>query len=110
VIILGGSDEFVDMPYWIERLTPRFPSTPDVVLILDGPTMSYDQLWYLTSTLGSILGTLTVKVADDKMHSGLSNRIIPDPFRLIKQITNRVEDSFGKVNPAFSVQIPSEVF
>jgi acetylornithine deacetylase/succinyl-diaminopimelate desuccinylase-like protein len=25
VVIIGGSDEFVDMPYWIERVSPRFP-------------------------------------------------------------------------------------
>jgi hypothetical protein len=51
---------------------------------MDGIAMSYDRIWYCVSTLGGIAGKLTVKVAEDKMHSGLSNRIIPDPFRLIK--------------------------
>jgi hypothetical protein len=30
------------MPYWLESVGPRFPATPDAVLILDGTTMSYD--------------------------------------------------------------------
>ena len=43
-------------------------------------------------------GDLTVKVLKNGMHSGAASGIVPSSFRIIRQLIERIEDSYtGKV-------------
>jgi len=96
-----------DLPAYVEHLKNRIGS-PTLIVCLDSGCGNYDQLWLTTSLRGLIAGLLTVEVLENGVHSGLASGIVPDSFRLARQIVSRVEDErTGLVaEPAFNAAIP----
>src|SRR5215469_12825153 len=54
---------------------------------------NYDQLWTTTSLRGNLVGTLTVEVLTEGVHSGAASGIVPSSFRVLRALLDRVEDS-----------------
>ncbi|MGO9197551.1 MAG: M20/M25/M40 family metallo-hydrolase [Acidimicrobiales bacterium] len=82
---------------------------PGLVICLDSGASSYDRLWYTTSLRGGITATIKVAVLRDGIHSGLGGAIVPDSFRILRELMSRIEDEHtGEVLlESCAVEIPA---
>ena len=94
VVIIECCEESgsLDLPSYIELLAGQI-GTPRLVVCLDSGCGNYDQLWMTTSLRGSIVGNLNVDVLTEGVHSGDASGIVPDSFRVIRRLLDRLEDS-----------------
>lgn len=67
--------------------------TPDFVFCLDSGAFNYDQLWLTSSLRGICIVDLTVEFAKNGMHSGEVGGIIPETFRVVRALLDRVDNS-----------------
>jgi acetylornithine deacetylase/succinyl-diaminopimelate desuccinylase-like protein len=65
---------------------------PSLVVCLDAECGNYEQLWCTTSLRGNLVGTLTVRVLTEGVHSGMATGIAPTPFRILEQLLARLEN------------------
>jgi acetylornithine deacetylase/succinyl-diaminopimelate desuccinylase-like protein len=111
VIIIEASEESgsPDLPAYIEYYSCRI-GTPDLVVCLDSGCGNYEQLWLTTSLRGMVIGTLTVKVLSEGVHSGAASGIVPSSFRIARQLLSRIENAeTGAITvPELQVAIPAE--
>jgi acetylornithine deacetylase/succinyl-diaminopimelate desuccinylase-like protein len=94
VVIAEGSEESGSphLPAVLARLAGRI-GVPDVVVALDSGSPTYDRLWITTSLRGAIVGTLTVRVLEQGVHSGSAGAVVPSSFRVIRLLLDRIEDA-----------------
>ncbi|HET6724545.1 MAG TPA: M20 family metallopeptidase [Gammaproteobacteria bacterium] len=85
----SGSD---DLPHYIDSLGERIGNV-SLVVCLDAECGNYDQLWCTTSLRGNLVGTLTVNVLTEGVHSGAASGVVPGSFRIIRELLARVEDA-----------------
>jgi acetylornithine deacetylase/succinyl-diaminopimelate desuccinylase-like protein len=92
VVIIEACEESgsSDLPVYLEHLGERL-SRPSLVIGLDSGCGNYRQLWCTTSLRGLIGGILKVEILTEGIHSGHSG-IVPDSFRIIRQLLSRIED------------------
>ena len=97
-----------DLEYYVERLADRI-GTPGLVICLDSGCGNYDQLWATASLRGVVMGTLTVQVLTEGVHSGDASGIVPSSFRIARQLLDRLEDPVtGEIRPDWlKVAIPA---
>ncbi len=111
VIIIEAGEESgsPDLPFYIDHLASRIGS-PDLVVCLDSGCGNYDQLWLTTSLRGMVIGTLTVRVLTEGVHSGAASGIVPSSFRILRQLLSRIEDpETGAMRlPELMVEIPPD--
>ncbi|EPY20780.1 peptidase M20/M25/M40 [Strigomonas culicis] len=83
----------------------------DLMICLDSGCLNYDQIWLTTSLRGVVGGTLNVQTLSEGMHSGLAGGVVPDTFRIARELLDRVEDSrTGEVRfPEAYCEIPQHV-
>jgi acetylornithine deacetylase/succinyl-diaminopimelate desuccinylase-like protein len=109
IIIIEACEESgsFDLPHYIDHLSNRL-GTPSLVIALDSGCANYEQLWCTTSLRGLAGGVLNVEVLTEGVHSGDAGGVVPDSFRIVRQLLSRIEDeASGKVLPAaFHVTIP----
>jgi acetylornithine deacetylase/succinyl-diaminopimelate desuccinylase-like protein len=84
----SGSD---DLPAHLAALGERL-AEPSLVVCLDAECGNYDQVWCTTSLRGNLVGTLTVRVLTEGVHSGMATGIAPTPFRILEQLLARIEN------------------
>jgi acetylornithine deacetylase/succinyl-diaminopimelate desuccinylase-like protein len=96
-----------DLPFYVDHLAPRIGS-PDLVICLDSGCGDYERLWLTTSLRGTAIGTLTVRVLTEGVHSGDASGIVPSSFRIARMLLSRLEDEkTGAVLPkGLFVDIP----
>ncbi|MGH7933208.1 MAG: M20 family metallopeptidase [Candidatus Binataceae bacterium] len=96
-----------DLPFYVEHLAARI-GQPSLVIALDSGCANYEQLWCTTSLRGLVGGTLKVEVLTEGMHSGAASGVVPDSFRIARQLLGRLEDAeSGRVLPGeFHVTVP----
>ena len=107
IVLIEGSEESgsPDLPFYLDKLAEDI-GAPDLVVCLDAECGNYDQLWINTSIRGMLLGTLTVRVLTEGVHSGVAGGIVPSSFRLLRQLIERVEDATtGQLIEALHVPI-----
>ena len=80
-----------DLPYYVDHLAARL-GKPSLVLCLDSGCGDYERLWLTTSLRGMAMGTLTVRVLEEGVHSGDASGIVPSSFRIARQVLSRIED------------------
>jgi acetylornithine deacetylase/succinyl-diaminopimelate desuccinylase-like protein len=92
-ILIEGCEESgsYDLPAYVEHLAGRL-GTPDLVVCLDAECGNYDQFWLTTSLRGNLVGTLTVEVLKEGVHSGMGTGIAPTPFRILRSLLDRLEN------------------
>ncbi|MGB8682417.1 MAG: M20 family metallopeptidase [Candidatus Binatus sp.] len=109
VVVIEACEESgsFDLPHYIEHLAPRI-GQPSLCIALDSGCGNYDQLWLTTSLRGLVGGRLQVEVLTEGVHSGDAGGVVPDSFRIVRQLISRVEDeATGKVlAPEFYATIP----
>ncbi|MGQ0656942.1 MAG: M20 family metallopeptidase [Chromatiales bacterium] len=109
VVLIEACEESgsFDLPHYIEALQDRIGS-PSVVICLDSGCGNYEQLWVTTSLRGLAGGVLNVEVMSEGVHSGAASGVVPNCFRILRQLLARLEDAqTGDILPSvFSVGIP----
>ncbi len=93
IILVEGDEESGSthlMPY-IEKLKDRI-GTPRVCFCMDSGTLDYERLWVTTSLRGTVMFEITVRVAQEGIHSGSGSGIIPSPERIMRMLINRIEN------------------
>jgi acetylornithine deacetylase/succinyl-diaminopimelate desuccinylase-like protein len=102
IVVAEGSEESGSphLPDVLGHLSDRI-GAPDLVVALDSGSPTYDRLWITTSLRGAIVGTLTVKVLEQGVHSGSAGAVVPSSFRLARLLLDRLEDpTTGDLVPA----------
>ncbi|MEM7432479.1 MAG: M20 family metallopeptidase [Pseudomonadota bacterium] len=111
VVLIEGCEESgsFDLPYYIDMLEDRI-GTVSLVVCLDAECGNYDQLWCTTSLRGNLTANLRVDVLTEGVHSGGAGGIVPNSFRILRQLLGRVEDEqTGQLKPdALFVDIPEQ--
>src|ERR1700757_205256 len=79
-----------DLPAHLAALGSAVPE-PSLVVCLDAECGNYDQVWCTTSLRGNLVGTLTIRVLTEGVHSGMATGIAPTPFRILEQLLARIE-------------------
>jgi acetylornithine deacetylase/succinyl-diaminopimelate desuccinylase-like protein len=109
VVIIEACEESgsFDLPHYIEYLAARI-GQPSLCIALDSGCGNYEQLWSTTSLRGLVGGKLSVEVLTEGVHSGDAGGIVPDSFRIVRQLISRIEnEATGKVlAPEFHSTIP----
>ena len=109
VVVIEACEESgsFDLPHYIEHLAKRI-GKPSLCIALDSGCGNYEQLWSTTSLRGLVGGKLSVEVLTEGVHSGDAGGIVPDSFRIVRQLISRIEDEeTGKVlAPEFYAKIP----
>ena len=84
-----------------------FIGSPDYCFCMDSGAFNYDQLWCTSSLRGITIVELIVEFAKGGYHSGEVGGIIPETFRIVRSLLDRVDDSAsGMAAPEFQVEIP----
>jgi len=93
VIVIEGCEESgsFDLPHYIEALEDRIGQV-SLVVCLDAECGNYDQFWCTTSLRGNLVGTLSVDVLKEGVHSGGAGGVVPTSFRIARQLLSRLED------------------
>ncbi|MEO7370856.1 MAG: M20/M25/M40 family metallo-hydrolase, partial [Ilumatobacteraceae bacterium] len=111
IVLIEASEESgsPDLPAYLEAFAAQI-GTPSLVLCLDSGCMDYERLWVTTSLRGLVGGTLRVDILTEGVHSGEASGVVPSSFRIIRELLDRVEDSFdGRVLlPELQVEIPAD--
>ncbi|MDE2091887.1 MAG: peptidase dimerization domain-containing protein, partial [Gammaproteobacteria bacterium] len=81
-----------DLPFHIEKLGKRLGDV-SLVVCLDAECGNYDQLWTTTTLRGNLVGTLSVDVLTEGVHSGAASGIVPSSFRILRTLLDRVENN-----------------
>jgi len=94
VVLIEGSEESgsPDLPAYIEALADVI-GTPQLIVCLDSGAADYEHLWITTSLRGMAAGNLTVRVVEEGLHSGGYGGFVPDGFRILRHLLERIEDS-----------------
>jgi acetylornithine deacetylase/succinyl-diaminopimelate desuccinylase-like protein len=93
VILIEAGEESgsPDLPAYIDALADRI-GEPSLVVCLDAECGNYDQFWATTSLRGNLIGTLSVDVLREGVHSGMASGIAPSSFRILRLLLDRLED------------------
>ncbi|MFT5026819.1 MAG: acetylornithine deacetylase/succinyl-diaminopimelate desuccinylase-like protein [Ilumatobacter sp.] len=109
VVLIEASEESgsPDLPAYIEALIDTI-GTPSLVVCLDSGCVDYERMWVTTSLRGMVMGTLSVDIVTDGLHSGDVSGMIPSSFRIIRSLLDRVEDATtgALLLPELIVEIP----
>ena len=69
--------------------------------------MDYTRLWLTSSLRGIVLCDLTIECGKINYHSGIAGGIVPETFRILRALLDRVDDvKTGLVCPEFQVEPP----
>ena len=94
VVVIEGSEESgsPDLPAYIDALAAII-GTPQLVVCLDSGAADYEHMWITTSLRGMAAGNLSVRVVEEGLHSGGYGGVVPDGFRILRRLLERIEDS-----------------
>ena len=99
----SGSPNLVDLLQRGESVIKK----PDVLLCMDSGCLDYEQLWVTSSLRGICIVDLTVETGLAGYHSGETGGIVPETFRVIRDLLNRLDDPVtGKVCQELQVEAP----
>jgi acetylornithine deacetylase/succinyl-diaminopimelate desuccinylase-like protein len=98
-----------DLPAYIEHLAPRLGEL-SLVVCLDSGCANYDQLWCTTSLRGLVMGTLSVSLLREGVHSGDGTGVIAASERVVRMLLDRIEDvNTGEIRlTALHAEIPPQ--
>ncbi|MGQ4422793.1 M20/M25/M40 family metallo-hydrolase, partial [Streptomyces violaceoruber] len=97
------------LPAYLEHLTERLGDV-SLVVSLDSGGGDYERMWLTTSLRGLVHATVTVRVLDTALHSGLVSGVVPSSFRIMRHLLDRLEDpETGDIRvPEMHARIPAE--
>jgi acetylornithine deacetylase/succinyl-diaminopimelate desuccinylase-like protein len=86
VILLETGEESgsPDLPAYLEHLADRLGRVSLVVCLDAGGGPDYKRLWLTSSLRGMVMATVTVRVLEAGVHSGIASGIVPSSFRIMR--------------------------
>ena len=85
----------------------NFIGKPDYMFCMDSGAFDYDSLWLTSSLRGVNEVKLTVECGKSGYHSGEVGGIVPETFRVVRQLLDRIDDSLtGNCSEEFNIAIP----
>lgn len=110
VVLLETGEESgsPDLPAYLSHLSDRLGQV-SLVVCLDSGGSDYERMWLTTSLRGLVQVTMTVRVLEGGLHSGMSSGMVPSSFRIARVLLDRLEDSLtGEILvPEMHVEIPA---
>jgi acetylornithine deacetylase/succinyl-diaminopimelate desuccinylase-like protein len=96
VLLIEGSEESgsTDLPAYVAHLEDRL-GQPELVICLDAECGNYDQFWLTTSLRGNLVGTLSVEMLTEGVHSGMGTGIAAGPMRIARGLLDRIENVYN---------------
>jgi len=83
--------------------------TPDAMFCMDSGCFDYEQLWITSSLRGITIVDLTVEAGKQGYHSGELGGIIPETFRIVRQLLDRIDNSeTGLICKEMQVEVPAK--
>lgn len=81
---------------------------PDLVVCLDAGGLDTRRLWRTTSLRGNLVVTVSVAVLEHGVHSGEAGGVVPETFRILRALVDRIEDaSDGSIRiPELQAPVP----
>lgn len=111
VVLLETGEESgsPDLPAYIEHLAGRLGDVT-LVVCLDAGGGDYERLWLTASLRGVVQATVTVRILETALHSGIASGIVPSSFRVMRLLLDRLENpATGRILvPEMNVEIPEE--
>ena len=99
-----------DLVYFLKKNLEKI-GEPSVMVCLDSGTVDYEHFSLTTSLRGMITFELKVEVTSEGLHSGQASGIVPDTFRIARDLLARFEDTkTGQVIPELFVNIPKDKY
>jgi acetylornithine deacetylase/succinyl-diaminopimelate desuccinylase-like protein len=94
VVLIEACEESgsVDLPAHVEALAADIRA-PSLVVCLDAEAGDYERLWLTSSLRGNIVGTLTIDVLTEGVHSGAGSGIAPSCFDVLRVLLARLSDA-----------------
>ncbi|MEE8395350.1 MAG: M20/M25/M40 family metallo-hydrolase [bacterium] len=109
VVLIECSEESGsgDLPHYLNACKKQIGS-PSLVICLDSGCGNYEQLWATTSLRGILEMSIRVAVLSEGVHSGIGGGVVPSPFRIARQLLERIEDrETGEIKlPELNVEPP----
>jgi acetylornithine deacetylase/succinyl-diaminopimelate desuccinylase-like protein len=80
---------------------------PDYCFCLDSGAFDYEQLWITSSLRGICILDMTVEIGKAGYHSGEVGGIVPETFRVVRQLLDRLDDPVtGKPMAELETELP----
>ena len=84
-----------------------FIGKPDFMFCMDSGAFDYESFWLTSSLRGITIVKLTVECGKSGYHSGEVGGIVPETFRVIRHLLDRVDDSLtGHCAAEFNIPVP----
>jgi len=81
---------------------------PDACFCMDSGAFDYEQLWITSSLRGICILDVTIQAGETGYHSGEVGGIVPETFRILRQLLDRLDDpKTGKVIDELHVELPA---
>lgn len=65
---------------------------PDYLFCMDSGAFDYKSMWLTSSLRGICIIDITVSAAKGGFHSGLVGGVVPETFRVLRELLNRIDD------------------
>ena len=99
-----------DLIYFLKQRQEQI-GTPSLVICLDSGCCDYEHLCLTTTLRGVCNFSLKCSLTKEGVHSGSSSGIIPDSFRVLKELIDRFEDpKTGRLPTDLYVNVPSDKY
>lgn len=66
---------------------------PDILYCFDSTVPDYENIYFTNSLKGNTFFDLKVSVGKTGVHSGLGGGLVPDSYRILVDLLNRIENS-----------------
>ena len=95
VCLVLETEEESGSPNLIKLLQVAEPiiGKPDICFCMDSGALDYEQLWITSSLRGIVILSLSVEAGKQGYHSGACGGVVPETFRIIRTLLDRLDDS-----------------
>lgn len=91
-------------------MAKSFIGEPDYLFCMDSGAFDYNQLWLTSSLRGITLCDVTVKAGMAGYHSGEVGGIVPETFRVLRHLLDRLDDTAtGECLKELETELPAYV-
>ena len=75
------------------EVAKEFIGKPDFMFCMDSGAFDYKSMWLTSSLRGICILDVTINAAKGGFHSGLVGGIVPETFRVLRELLDRIDDS-----------------
>ena len=81
----------------------------DLLYCFDGTVPNYNTVYFVNSLKGEVVFDLKVSVGKTGVHSGLGGGLLPDSYRILSDLLNRIEcPKTGRLSEEFYHEVPEK--